>query len=41
MADLEAYSLDKTQKQLRDATHSDHLEEIKDTINHYIIQTLK
>ena len=41
MADFEAYSLDKTQKQLRDATHSDHLEEIKDTINHYIIQTLK
>ena len=26
--------------ELRAATHSDHLEQIKDTINHYIIQTL-
>nr|WP_205526813.1 xylose isomerase [Bombilactobacillus bombi] len=39
-ADLEKYSLDKTQAQLRAATHSDHLEQIKDTINHYIIETL-
>lgn len=38
--DLEKYSLDKTQAQLRAATHSDHLEQIKDTINHYIIKTL-
>lgn len=38
--DLEKYSLDKTQSQLRAATHSDHLEQIKDTINHYIIETL-
>ena len=38
--DLEKYSLDKTQAQLRAATHSDHLEQIKDTINHYIIETL-
>jgi xylose isomerase len=39
--DLESYIIDKPQSELRAATHSDHLEEIKDTINHYIIQTLK
>jgi xylose isomerase len=37
---LEAYSLDKTQADLRAATHSDHLEQVKDTINHYIVDTL-
>ena len=37
---LEAYAIDKPQSELIAATHSDHLEEIKDTINHYIIDTL-
>lgn len=37
---LENYSLDKTQADLVGATHSDHLEQVKDTINHYIIETL-
>jgi xylose isomerase len=38
---LEAYAIDKTVEQLRAATHSDHLEQVKDTINHYIVQALK
>lgn len=37
---LEDYSLDKTQADLRAATSSDHLEQVKDTINHYIFNTL-
>lgn len=37
---LEEYVIDKPQSELIAATHSDHLEEIKDTINHYIIDTL-
>ncbi|GEO74717.1 xylose isomerase [Levilactobacillus namurensis DSM 19117] len=37
---LEKYAIDKPQSELLAATHSDHLEEIKDTINHYIIDTL-
>ncbi|HBF74898.1 MAG TPA: xylose isomerase [Lactobacillus sp.] len=37
---LEDYSLDKTQAELRAATSSDHLEQIKDTINHYIVNVL-
>jgi len=37
---LEKYAIDKPQSELIAATHSDHLEEIKDTINHYIINTL-
>lgn len=40
LKELEDYSLDKTQADLRAATHSDHLEQVKDTINHYIIDTL-
>lgn len=38
--DLENYIIDKPQKELRRATHSDHLEEIKNIINHYMIATL-
>ncbi|MBA1394023.1 xylose isomerase, partial [Lactobacillus sp. XV13L] len=38
--DMEDYIIDKTQAELRAATHSDHLEQIKDTINHYIVETL-
>ena len=41
LAELEAYTIDKTSKEIRDATHSDHLEQVKDTINHYIIDALK
>lgn len=37
---FEEYSMDKTQADLRNATHSDHLEQVKDTINHYIIDAL-
>lgn len=37
---LEAKVIDTPQAELRAATQSDHLEEIKDTINHYIIETL-
>ncbi|MCO7127905.1 xylose isomerase [Sporolactobacillus shoreicorticis] len=37
---LEDYIIDKPQSELIAATHSDHLEKIKDTINHYIIDTL-
>lgn len=37
---LEAKVIDTPQAQLRAATQSDHLEEIKDTINHYMIETL-
>ena len=37
---LEDYSLDKTEAELIGATHSDHLEQVKDTINHYIVNTL-
>ncbi|KRN00171.1 xylose isomerase [Loigolactobacillus rennini] len=37
---LEQYIIDKPQAELRAATASDHLEQIKDTINHYIIDTL-
>ncbi len=37
---LEKYAIDKPQSELLAATSSDHLEEIKDTINHYIIDTL-
>ncbi|GAB6093178.1 xylose isomerase [Furfurilactobacillus curtus] len=37
---LEAYAIDKPQSELIAATHSDHLEQIKDTINHYIVDTL-
>jgi xylose isomerase len=40
MKSLEEYSLDKPQSHWIDATHSDHLEQIKDTINHYIVDTL-
>ncbi|WP_421017179.1 xylose isomerase [Furfurilactobacillus cerevisiae] len=37
---LEAYAVDKPQSELIAATHSDHLEQVKDTINHYIVDTL-
>ncbi|WP_430490603.1 xylose isomerase [Lactiplantibacillus pentosus] len=37
---LESYAIDKPQSELIAATSSDHLEEVKDTINHYIIETL-
>ncbi|ETY72942.1 xylose isomerase [Lactiplantibacillus fabifermentans] len=37
---LEKYAIDKPQSDWIAATSSDHLEEIKDTINHYIIETL-
>lgn len=37
---LEKYAIDKPQSDWIAATSSDHLEEIKDTINHYIIDTL-
>ena len=39
-ASLEEKVIDTPQSELIAATHSDHLEEIKDTINHYIIETL-
>lgn len=39
-ASLEEKVIDTPQSELLAATHSDHLEEIKDTINHYIIETL-
>lgn len=38
--DLENYAIDKPQSELLAATHSDHLEQIKDIINHYIVATL-
>ncbi|KRM93359.1 xylose isomerase [Lentilactobacillus senioris DSM 24302 = JCM 17472] len=37
---LEEYAIDIPQSDLIAATHSDHLEQIKDTINHYIVNTL-
>ena len=37
---IEAKVIDMPQAELRAATRSDHLEEIKDTINHYMIETL-
>ncbi|HIX35869.1 MAG TPA: xylose isomerase, partial [Candidatus Limosilactobacillus merdigallinarum] len=37
---IEPKVLDMSQSELRASTQSDHLEEIKDTINHYIIETL-
>lgn len=37
---LEQYIIDKPQSELRAATSSDHLEQIKDIINQYIISTL-
>jgi xylose isomerase len=40
LASLEAYSLDKTQAELRAATHSDHLEATKASINNYIVDAL-
>jgi xylose isomerase len=40
LASLEEYSLDKTQADLRAATHSDHLEAVKATINNYIVDAL-
>ncbi|OZG58237.1 xylose isomerase [Bifidobacterium tissieri] len=40
LASLEEYSLDKTQAELRAATKSDHLEQVKATINNYIIDAL-
>ena len=39
-ASLEAYSLDKTQAELRAATKSVHLEQVKATINNYIVDAL-
>ena len=38
--ELENYVIDKPQKDLLAATHSGHLEQIKDTINHYMIDVL-
>lgn len=38
---LEAEVIDKPQSDLIAATHSGHLEQLKDTLNHYIVQTLK
>lgn len=38
---LEAYIIDKPQADLIKATSSGHLEMIKDTVNHYIVDTLK
>ncbi|PWF99487.1 xylose isomerase [Levilactobacillus bambusae] len=40
MAALEKQVLDMPQSELITSTHSDHLEQIKDTINHYMIETL-
>jgi xylose isomerase len=40
LTSLEEYSLDKTQADLRAATHSDHLEAVKATINNYIVDAL-
>ena len=40
LASLEEYSLDKTQAELRAATKSDHLEQVKATINNYIVDAL-
>ncbi len=37
---LEEYAIDIPQADLIAATHSDHLEQVKDTINHYIVNTL-
>ncbi|UDM31960.1 xylose isomerase [Lentilactobacillus laojiaonis] len=37
---LNEYIIDTPQSELISATHSDHLEQIKDTINHYIVNTL-
>lgn len=41
LASLEQYVLDRPQSQLIEATESGHLEQIKDTLNHYIVDTLK
>lgn len=38
--ELEKYIIDKPQEQIKETISSDHLEQIKDTINHYIIDTL-
>lgn len=38
---LNDYVIDKPQKDLIAATKSGHLEELKDTLNHYLIDTLK
>ena len=38
--EMEDYVIDKPQKDLLAATHSGHLEQIKDTINHYMIEVL-
>ncbi len=40
LADLEGYALDLTQRQLVDATRSDHLESVKATINNYLVEAL-
>lgn len=37
---LENYIIDKSDSQINDMIHSDHLEQVKDTINQYIINTL-
>lgn len=37
---IEGRVIDKSQNDLLSTVHSDHLEQIKDTINHYIIETL-
>jgi xylose isomerase len=41
LASLEEHALDVTQADLRAATHSDHLESVKMTINNYLIDALK
>ena len=41
LASLEQYVLDRPQSQLIEATESGHLEQIKDTLNHYIVDTLR
>jgi xylose isomerase len=40
LASLEEYALDKTGAQLVAATHSDHLEAVKATINNYLVEAL-
>lgn len=40
LADLENYSIDIPQHDLLAATHSDHLESVKATLNNYIVDTL-
>ncbi len=41
LASLEEYALDKPQSELIAATHSDHLESVKATINNYMFEALK